>query len=58
MREPARILVIDDDESIRKTMSTILEDQGYIFDTAGNGKEAIEKSHIKFFNLALIDMIP
>jgi len=56
LAEPARILVVDDDESIRKTIARILEDQGYIVDTAQNGKEAIEKSHAKFYNLALIDI--
>jgi DNA-binding NtrC family response regulator len=56
MGEPTRILVVDDNESIRKTMATILEDQGYIVDTAENGKEAIEKSNAKFYNLALIDI--
>ena len=54
MGETARILVVDDDEIIRKTLATILEDEGYIVDTAENGKEAIEKSNTKFFNLSLI----
>jgi len=54
--EPARILVVDDDESIRKTLATILKDHGYIVDTAENGKEAIEKSKANFYNLALIDI--
>jgi len=52
----ARILVVDDDESIRKTLAAILEDQGYIVDTAENGREAIEKSSAQFFNLALVDI--
>jgi DNA-binding NtrC family response regulator len=56
MGERARILVIDDDESIRKTISTILEEKGYIVETAENGKEAIEKTNIRFYNLALIDI--
>jgi DNA-binding NtrC family response regulator len=56
MDEPARILVVDDDESIRKVLATILEEKGYIVDTAENGKEAIEKSNAKFYNLALIDI--
>ena len=56
MGEAARILVVDDDESIRKTIATILEDEGYIVDTAETGKEAIEKSNTNFFNLALIDI--
>ena len=52
----ARILIIDDDESIRKILSTILEEEGYAVDTAENGKEAIDKSVAKFYNLALIDV--
>jgi DNA-binding NtrC family response regulator len=56
MTEPAKILVIDDDESIRKTIATILEEKGYIVDTASSGREAIEKSRTNFYNLALIDI--
>jgi DNA-binding NtrC family response regulator len=56
MTESARILVIDDDESIRKTIATILEEKGYVVDTACSGREAIEKSRVNFYNLALIDI--
>jgi len=56
MGESARILVVDDDESIRKTLQIILEEKGYVVDIAQNGKEAIEKSNTKFYNLALIDI--
>ena len=56
MGEHARILIIDDDESIRKTLATILAEKGYSVDTAENGKEAIRKSKAKFYNLALIDI--
>jgi DNA-binding NtrC family response regulator len=54
--EHARILIVDDDESIRKILSTILEDEEYIVETAENGKEAIDKSAMTFYNLALIDV--
>jgi len=54
--ERARILVVDDDESIRKILSTILEEEGYVVDTAENGKEGIDKTTEKFYNLALIDV--
>jgi len=54
--ERARILVVDDDESIRKILSTILEDEGYVVETAENGREAIDKSNMKVYNLALIDV--
>jgi DNA-binding NtrC family response regulator len=56
MGERARILVVDDDESIRKVLATILEDNGYAVDTAKNGEEAIKKSRLKFYNVALIDI--
>jgi len=52
----ARILVADDDESIRKILAVILEDRGYTVDTAKNGKQAIELSKNNFYNLALIDI--
>jgi DNA-binding NtrC family response regulator len=54
--ERARILVVDDDESIRKTVTTILKDEGYVVDEAENGAEAIKKTNAKFYNLALIDV--
>ncbi len=54
--ETARILIVDDDESIRKALSAVLEDIGYVVDTAQCGSEAIEKSKTSFYNLALIDI--
>lgn len=56
MKERARILVVDDDESVRQTFAAILEENGYIVDTAECGKEAIEKSYKSFYNVALIDI--
>jgi len=56
MTDPAKILVIDDDASVRKVLAMALEDDGYIVDTAENGGEAIRKSNANFYNLALIDI--
>ena len=56
MGDPARILVIDDDENIRKVLATILEDEGYLVETAETAKKSIEKSEKAFYNLALIDI--
>jgi two-component system response regulator AtoC len=56
MGECNRILVVDDDESIRKVLETILEGEGHVVDTAENGKEAIKKSNEKFYNIGLIDI--
>jgi DNA-binding NtrC family response regulator len=54
--ENARIIIIDDDESIRQVLKTILEEEGYAVDTADTGKEAVLKTNEKVYNLALIDM--
>ena len=56
MSEKARILVVDDDESIRKALTAVLEEEGYVVDTAQNGKEAVEKCGMSYYNLALIDI--
>jgi DNA-binding NtrC family response regulator len=56
MGENARILVVDDDENIRKVLKTILEDEGYTVDEAEDAKKAIEKSRRNVYNLALIDI--
>ena len=56
MGENARILVVDDDENIRKVLMKILEGEGYIVESVGTAKEAIEITKRKFYNLALIDI--
>jgi DNA-binding NtrC family response regulator len=54
--EQARILVIDDDEDIRKSISAVLQEKGYLVDTAENGRAAITKSEVAPYNLALVDI--
>ena len=56
MTERIKILIVDDDESVRETFTAILEENGYIVDTAENGRDAIEKSNKNFYNAALIDI--
>jgi DNA-binding NtrC family response regulator len=56
MEKPARILIIDDDENIRKVLQTILQDEGYFVDAADTASGGILKSEENFFNVALIDM--
>jgi DNA-binding NtrC family response regulator len=50
------VLIVEDDANIRVPLSTILQQRGYKADTAKNGKEAIQKSKSKFYNLALLDI--
>jgi two-component system response regulator HydG len=54
--EQARILIVDDDETIGRSISTALEKRGYLAETAENGRTAIRKSEKRVYNLALIDV--
>ena len=56
MESKARILVIDDDETITAVFRAGLRQEGYNVDVASTGKEAIEKSKNQLYNLALIDI--
>ena len=56
MDKKPRILVVDDDETIRTTMKVILQDEGYTVDLAATGKEAIQKTQENAYNLALLDI--
>lgn len=50
------ILLIDDDKSILRMFTRILQKVGYSVETAETGKEAIEKATARSYNLALIDI--
>jgi DNA-binding NtrC family response regulator len=52
----ARILIVDDDENIRKVLVAILQDEGYTVDSVGTAKKGIEATKRKFYNMALIDI--
>ena len=50
------ILVVDDDKSILRTFTRILQKSGYDIDTAETGKEAMEKTENRHYDLALVDI--
>ena len=50
------ILVVDDDKSILRTFTRILQKNGYEIDVAETGKEAIEKADSRRYDLALVDI--
>ena len=56
MDKRTRVLVVDDDETIRNTMKAILEDEGYTVDLAASGSEAILKTEQTTYNIALLDI--
>ena len=56
MNEKARILVVDDDESTRKSLALIGRGKRYGVETAGTGQEALKKAWNKDINVALVDL--
>jgi ActR/RegA family two-component response regulator len=50
------ILIVDDDKSVRETLSTILQSRGYQTTSAASANEAIEKTRTKFFDVILVDI--
>lgn len=50
------ILIVDDEESIRKSLSGILKDEGFNVSLASNGIEAIQKVEKERPDLALLDI--
>jgi DNA-binding response OmpR family regulator len=53
---PVKILIVDDDENIRKTILAILLDEGFKVDLATSGCEAIRKTQNSTYNVALLDI--
>jgi two-component system nitrogen regulation response regulator GlnG len=51
-----RILVADDEESIRWVLSKALSKQGYQVDLANNGQQALEMIRQKGYDLAVLDI--
>jgi putative two-component system response regulator len=52
----ARLIVVDDDESIRRMLARILERSGYSCDTAANASEAEQALRVRHYDLLLTDM--
>ncbi|APR88113.1 response regulator [Minicystis rosea] len=40
---PRTVLVVDDDFDLRQTVRDILQEEGYVVDTAANGREALDR---------------
>ena len=49
-------LIVDDDQEVRKTLSSILEAEGYSAEAVENGKKAIRFCEKTSFDVALIDI--
>ena len=53
---PDKILVVDDEKSVRDLLQRFLSKEGYQVTLARNGNEAIEKSRREAFNMLIVDM--
>jgi len=54
--QAARLLVVDDEESLRITTAAIFENEGYVVDTASSGDEAIDLMNQSDYDLVLTDL--
>lgn len=56
--QPARnrILVVDDDPSVREMLTRVLVGEGYLVWTAGDGAAALELAAVKKIDLVLLDL--
>ena len=53
---PARILIIDDEEGVRKGCCRVLQPEGYITETAATFREGLQKIEGGQFDLILLDV--
>jgi DNA-binding NtrC family response regulator len=52
-----KILIIDDDASVRKVLSSILTENGYLVASVENSRQALKAAEKEHFDLALIDVV-
>ena len=56
MSTRGRVLIIDDDESMRIACSQTLESGGFSVSLAGNGSQALDRVRQESFDVALLDL--
>jgi DNA-binding response OmpR family regulator len=56
MNGPAKILVVEDEKSIRFYLKEVLEHDNYVVKAVATGEEALRLIHSEIFNLAMIDL--
>jgi len=55
--EQARILIVDDDPDITEAMRIVLEDKGYVVDSAPDGRAGIERIKQTRPDLIILDVM-
>lgn len=56
MSQPAQVLVVDDEQNIRLTLSALLSRAGYVVTAAATGEEAVALFDRQRFDLMLVDL--
>jgi DNA-binding response OmpR family regulator len=57
LRRNGRLLVLDDDTSMQKLVSTLLRKQGFRVDVFGAGRQAIESLNGRDYDALLLDVM-
>jgi DNA-binding NtrC family response regulator len=55
-RERTRILIVDDEEIVRESLSGWLEKDGYTLGTATDGQQAVERMKAETWSILLVDL--
>ncbi|HZR44779.1 MAG TPA: response regulator [Ktedonobacteraceae bacterium] len=50
------VLIVEDDADLRQTIQWMLEDEGFAVETAGDGREALDRAVRKKPSLVILDM--
>jgi two-component system response regulator PilR (NtrC family) len=53
---PAKILIVDDEKTIRESLKIVLEDEGYITLTASDGQEALNYINDEMIDIVISDI--
>lgn len=57
MDEEIKILIVDDEDRIRRLLRMYLEREGYVIDEAENGQEAVEKALSTEYHVIILDIM-
>lgn len=57
MENSTSVLIVDDDEFLTETFKVLLENAGFIVETAGSGNQALLKASDRDFDLAIVDLL-
>jgi CheY-like chemotaxis protein len=57
LKNKARVLVLDDDTSLQKLVSTLLRRQGHRVDVVSSGSQALEKIAANRYDALLLDVM-